>query len=65
MQVSTHSTVRFLRFSVWVLLMLTVCLITLDFAPHRVVLVPCHFLPLFVPMVLLPMRRKPSGGLEL
>jgi hypothetical protein len=64
MQDSTHSTVRFLRFSVWTLLMLTACLITLDFAPHRVSIVPCLFLPLFVPMVLLPMRRKPGSGLE-
>jgi hypothetical protein len=64
MQDSTHSAVRFLRFVVWGLLMLTASLITLDFAPHRIVLVFCLFLPLFVPMVLLPMRRQPSGSLE-
>jgi hypothetical protein len=58
MQTATHSLARFVRFAVWMLLMLTACLITADFAPHRTALVPCLFMALFVPMVLLPLKSK-------
>ena len=58
MQSATHSMARFVRFAVWVLLMLTACLVTEAFAPHRRVLVPCLFMALFVPMVLLPIHSK-------
>jgi hypothetical protein len=61
MQRATHSTARFVRFAVWVLLMLTACLIADAFAPPRVVLVPCLFMVLFVPVVLLPMHSNKSG----
>jgi hypothetical protein len=58
MQSATHSMARFVRFAVWVLLMLAACLITADLAPHRTALVPCLFMVLFVPMVLLPINSK-------
>lgn len=58
MQYSTFHWVRFLRFAVLGVLMLAAFLITLEIAPKRVVLVPCIFLALFVPIVLLPMRKR-------
>jgi hypothetical protein len=58
MQSATHSMARFVRFAVWVLLMLTACLIANAFAPHRTAIVPCLFMALFVPMVLLPINSK-------
>jgi hypothetical protein len=58
MESSTHSTKRFIRFAIWLLLMLTACLVTGAFAPHRTVFVPCLFMVFFAPMVLLPIHSK-------
>jgi hypothetical protein len=58
MQSTTHSTARFVRFAIWILLMLTTCLITEAFAPHWRNIVPCLFMVFFVPMVLLPIHSK-------
>ena len=56
MQHAGHSAKRGLRFMLWAVLMAATGWVTLNFAPHRVVLVPCVFMVLFVPMVLLPLR---------
>ena len=56
MQNITHSKLRFFRFAAWALLMFIAFLLTVDFAPHRAIFVPCLFLPLMVPMVLFPIR---------
>jgi hypothetical protein len=53
--------VRFLRFAVWALLMLSASLFTSNVAPRRTVFVPCLFLPLMVPMVLMPFGKKETG----
>ena len=53
--------VRALRFAVWALAMLSACLIALIVAPQRTLFVPCLFLPLMVPMVLMPFKRSPAS----
>ena len=50
--------VRIVRFINWGVLMCAACLITTGFAPNKVVFVPCVFMVLFVPMVLVPIRNK-------
>jgi len=54
--------VRFLRFAVWALSMLSALLFTLVVAPQRTVFVPCLFLPLMVPMVLMPFKKNKASG---
>jgi hypothetical protein len=53
--------IRFVRFAVWALLTLSACLFTMNVAPQRTVFVPCLFLPLMVPMVLMPFGQKKAG----
>jgi hypothetical protein len=53
--------IRFLRFAVWVLLAFSAALLTMEIAPRRTVFVPCLFLPLMVPMVLMPFEKKATG----
>jgi len=43
------------------LLMCVASLITAGFAPRKVVFVPCVFMALFVPMVLIPIHHKRQG----
>lgn len=45
----------------WALLMCMAGLITANFEPHKVALVPGVFLVLFVPIVLLPIHDKRQG----
>jgi hypothetical protein len=52
---------RFIRFAIWVITMLAASLITLQFAPHTVFLVPCLALVFFAPAVLMPLRRTQGG----
>jgi hypothetical protein len=49
---------RFLRFAVWALLTFSAFLIIEIVAPHRAIFVPCLFVPLMVPMVLMPFRKS-------
>jgi ABC-type transport system involved in cytochrome c biogenesis permease component len=52
--------IRFLRFAVWVLSMLSASLFALIVDPRRTIFVPCIFLPLMVPMVLMPFKKSQS-----
>jgi hypothetical protein len=52
---------RFIRFAIWVIAMLAASLSTLQFAPHKVFLVPCVALVFFAPAVLMPLRRNQGG----
>jgi hypothetical protein len=58
--VSLHKE-RFIRFAVWVITMFVASLITLQFAPHRVYLVPVLALVFFAPVVLMPLHRNRNG----
>ncbi len=49
---------RLLRAIVWMLAMFLAYVLTDFYAPKKAVLVPCVFMALFVPAVLLPMRLK-------
>jgi hypothetical protein len=49
---------RFLRFALWATAMCVTCIIVGMHAPHRVALVPCVFLAIMVPAVLLPLKPK-------
>jgi hypothetical protein len=49
---------RFLRFAIWALAMFITCIIVGIYAPHRIVLVPCIFLAIMVPAVLIPMQPR-------
>jgi hypothetical protein len=60
MRALTSTEVRVVRFCLWTLLMLAACQITAHFAPRRVRFVPCVFLPLMIPMVLMPLRKTPK-----
>jgi hypothetical protein len=53
---------RLFRFIVWAILMLIVCQIAVRLAPHQVVRAPILFMVLFVPLVLLPMRKRQNGS---
>jgi hypothetical protein len=50
--------VKDFRFIICVLLICTAGLITADFAPHRAVFIPCLFMALFAPIVLIPIHNK-------
>lgn len=50
---------RVLRFIIWAILMCVTSSIVGWYHPHKVVFVPCVFLAIMVPMVLLPMENKP------
>ena len=52
------SDTRFLRFAVWALLTLSAFLVVEIVDPYRALFVPCVFLPLMIPMVLMPFRRS-------
>ena len=52
--------VRILRLLLWAMPMCMAGLITAGFEPQNVVFVPCVFLALFVPMVLLALRHTPQ-----
>jgi len=51
---------RLLRFVIWAILMCVTASIVGWYNPRKAVLVPCVFIALMVPMVLLPMENKPS-----
>jgi hypothetical protein len=54
-----HSTrIRLLRFIAWALAMVATSLVMNNFAPQRVIFVPCFFMVMMVPAVLLPLESK-------
>jgi len=61
MQSQSLYPMRFFRFCVWALLMLVAVLVTVHFAPRKALFVPCVFIALMVPMVLLPLEPKRKG----
>ncbi len=58
MQSASRTTTRFIRFTIWTLMMLTAFVATEAFKPREAFIVPCVFMVLCVPMVLLPIRAK-------
>jgi hypothetical protein len=58
MQPATRA--RLIRFTIWALMMFTAFFLSEAFRPHWAIIVPCVFMPFFVPMVLLPLRTKTS-----
>jgi hypothetical protein len=51
---------RILRLVIWTILMGVTSAIVGWYQPHKAVYVPCVFIVLMVPMVLLPMENKPD-----
>lgn len=51
--------VRISRFVIWAISMCIATLIFADFEPHNAI--PCLFMALFVPIVLIPIHKKRQG----
>jgi hypothetical protein len=49
---------RLIRFTIWVITMCVASLITFQFTPHKVYLIPAISLVFFAPFVLIPLPRK-------
>ena len=55
---------RLIRFVVWTLAMGITSMIVGTYWPHRAVFVPCFFLCIMVPAVLIPLKPTPDPKLK-
>jgi hypothetical protein len=58
MQTRSATRIRFIRFIAWALAMFGASLLMNIYSPRHMVFVPCFFMAMMVPAVLLPLRPR-------